>query len=440
MNFFHLLYNLIGTTAGALAIPPVWLHQRKERQTLDRLHQRLGWYPPAIQNRFAGQHCIWLHAVSVGEVGVAAAIVSALERQLPRCQVAISTTTRQGLARANALFKDRSPCFYAPVDLIGPTDRALKMARPDILVLLETELWPNLIVRAHRRGIRPVILNGRISVRAIEKYRKIRPLMRHVLSHIDAFSMISDADADRIASLGADQSRIVVNGNAKFDMMDPIAGGQIAIQWATGLFGLKADTPVFVAGSTREGEDGVVLDAFVRVRRLFPRTVLIIAPRHIERVAQIEPLVQEKGLTCQRRSTLEQRPGQRTAPVILLDTIGELSDTYSVASFVFCGGSLVPKGGQNLLEPAAWAKPIICGPSMEDFSDAQQLIEAAGGAITVHNAEQMAAVAVNWLSKPYLALYAGAAARQAVLAHRGAARKHAAVVTRMIGGMEKANV
>ncbi|MDA8137311.1 MAG: hypothetical protein M0036_01555 [Desulfobacteraceae bacterium] len=427
MNLFHLFYNLIGTTAGALAIPTYWFSQRKNTETLDRLHQRLGWYPPSISNQLQTRHHVWLHAVSVGEVGVACAITEALGRLLPRCQMAVSTTTRQGLARANALFKNRAACFYAPIDLLGPTDRALKLVRPKALVLLETELWPNLIVRAQRRGIRTVILNGRISVRAIKRYRKIRPLMRHVLEHVDVFSMISQADAERIHSLGASEDRIVVNGNAKFDGPDPIVGGQQAIQWAMELFGLTGDTPVFVAGSTREPEERTVLDAYLRVRSSFPELVLIIAPRHIERVAQIEYWVKERGLQCQRRSTLDRLTNPRRAPVVLLDTIGELSDTYSVARFVFCGGSLVPKGGQNLLEAAAWAKPIMYGPSMEDFADAQQLIEAAGGSIMVQNADQMAAVAANWLRRPHLALYTGNAGRRAILAHRGAAKKHAEV-------------
>lgn len=432
MNLLHLLYNLIGTTAGLASIPPAWLYHRKSKEDLDRLHQRLGWYTPDMRKGFHGRPRVWLHAVSVGEVGVAETIVKALRDQLPACRVAVSTTTKQGLARAKAHFADSVPCFYAPVDLIGPACKALRMVQPDVLALLETEIWPNLIIRARRMGVRIVVLNGRISVRTIKSYLKIRPLMRHTLSHINTFSMISPSDAKRIQSLGADKQRILVNGNAKFDFPDPISKSAQAAVWARRVYALNENASVFVAGSTREPEERIVLDAYRRLRKSFPHTVLIIAPRHIERAGQIEQWVNEKGLICQRRSTLDGMGSQRIAPVVILDTIGELSDTYSVADFVFCGGSLVPKGGQNLLEPAAWGKPVMYGPSMEDFTDARHLIEAAGGGLTIHDADQMAAVATDWLNRPNFACSVGKAARRAVLSHRGAARKHAEVVVRLL--------
>jgi 3-deoxy-D-manno-octulosonic-acid transferase len=430
MIFLHFLYNVIGSAAGMALIPPLWLRQRRNEEDLQRLRQRLGWYPESLAREFQGRPRVWLHAVSVGEVGVAEVIARCLEEQMPGCRIVLSTTTRQGLQRAQAHFKDRALCFYAPLDMIGSSGRALKMVKPDVLALLETEIWPNLIVGARRMGIRVALLNGRISVRTIRRYQKIRPLMRHILSHLEALSMISEADALRIQSLGADTRRIEVHGNAKFDGPDPMRGGDRAIAWARALYALDPGTPVFVAGSTRDPEEPILLDAFLRLRRNFPQAVLIVAPRHIHRAPQIERWVREKGLTCQRRTELNGLP--RTAPVVVLDTIGELSDTYSVADIVFCGGSLVPKGGQNLLEPAVWAKPVMYGPSMEDFSDARQLIEKAGGGRTVADADQIAAVAADWLSRPEQASQAGNAARSAIHSHRGAARKHAGVIVRLL--------
>jgi len=430
MNALHFAYNLIGTAGLALA-PLVWLHQRRHAEDLERFHQRLGRYPQSLQGRFRGRPRIWLHAVSVGEVGVAGAIVRALAGHLTDDQIVLSTSTRQGLARARAQLQGVTS-FYAPIDLIGPSEKALQMVQPDVLALLETEIWPNLVIRAKRRGVRTAILNGRISVRTIRRYTMIRPLMRHALAHIDAFSMISTQDALRIQSLGADPRSIVVNGNAKFDGADPLAQGNRAKQWALSLYGLQANTPVFVAGSTRNAEEPIVLDAFLRIVRDFPRTVLILAPRHTTRVEQIEQWIKAKGLQWQRRTTFDGVNHHRTASVVVLDTIGELSDTYSAADFVFCGGSLVPKGGQNLLEPAIWAKPVMYGPSMDDFSDARQLIERAGGGVTVFNADQMAATACDWLRHPRIAVQAGAAARNAILAHRGAAHNHAHVIMRFL--------
>lgn len=432
MNLFRFAYTFIGSAAGLALIPPVWLHQRRNKEDLERFNQRLGRYPQELRRSFQGRPRIWMHAVSVGEVGVAAAIANSLEAQCPGCHIALSTATKQGLARAKAQFGSNAVCFYAPIDIIGPSAKALKMVRPDVLVLLETEIWPNLIVGARRMGIRTAVLNGRISVRTIHRYLRIRPLMRHTLAHIDAFSMISSADALRLQSLGADESRIAVNGNAKFDGPDPMADEPRARHWAQTLYGLPSGGPVFVAGSTRDPEETIILDAYLKLLREFPKTVLILAPRHITRSAQIEKWVRDKGLACQRRTDLDGNGRRRTAPVVILDTIGELSDTYSVADFVFCGGSLVPKGGQNLLEPAVWAKPVMYGPSMEDFSDARQLIERAGGGRQILDADQMAAVAGHWLRHPREAELTGLAARNAIMSHRGAARKHAEVIVRLL--------
>ncbi|MBR9979762.1 MAG: hypothetical protein KFF50_01915 [Desulfatitalea sp.] len=430
MNPYYLAYNLFGAGIGAVLRPLLWLYARRDGHQGERYRQRFGHYTQALPIGGACHPRIWLHAVSVGEVGVATAIAGELRALLPHCHMVLSTTTLQGLARAKAQLDADTHCFYAPLDLLGPTRKAIRMVRPDVLALLETEIWPNLIVSARRSGARTAILNGRISVRAIHRYRKIQPLMAHVLGHIDCFSMISSADAQRIESLGAAKNRVLVNGNAKFDSPDPKPDGDRIRQWALRLYGLQEDTPVFVAGSTRNPEERTLLEAFIQMRRLFPQLVLVIAPRHIHRVAQVAQWVREKGLACQRRSTLARE--SRSAPVVLLDTIGELSATYSVARFVFCGGSLVPKGGQNLLEPALWGKPVMYGDSMEDFADARALIQRAGGGFTVHNAEQMAALAVRWLQNPESALAAGQAARQAIQVHRGAARQHAAVIARLL--------
>ena len=414
MNFLHLIYNLLGTGVGLTLIPPLLWYHRNNKSARDRLHQRLGFYPAAIQKGFRGRPLVWIHAVSVGEVGVAAAIVEGLRDQIPDCSIAISATTQQGLERARKHFQGQATCFYAPVDLIASARKALQTVRPNVLALLETEIWPNLIINARRLGVRTAVLNGRISVRTIQRYQRIRSLMQYTLSHIDTFSMISTEDAQRILSLGAEKQRVAVNGNAKFDGPDPCANGEDTQRWAKSLYGLQEKPPVFVAGSTRDPEERIILDAFLRIRRTFGDAVLIMAPRHIDRVAQIEQWIAEKGLTCQRRTSFDGISCHRTAQVVLLDTMGELSATYSVADLVFCGGSLVPKGGQNVLEAALWAKPVMYGPSMEDFADAQKLIDRAGGGFTIHNAEQIAGLAVDWLRCPKAAASAGLAARRAI--------------------------
>jgi 3-deoxy-D-manno-octulosonic-acid transferase len=427
MNFLQLVYKVLGVACTAALIPPVWLHRKVSGGNLEYLRQRLGFYPLSLHQRFGGHPRLWMHAVSVGEVGAAAAIRKNLTSILSPGQVALSVTTEHGLTRAGELAGEWAACFYAPIDLDWANHRALRMIRPTVLALVETEIWPNLIIGAHRLGIPVVLVNGRISERNVKYYQKIRPLMQHTLAHVNCFSMISDHDAERILSLGADADRVLINGNAKFDAS--IANMAPGLKQRTDqLYQIAPDTPVIVAGSTRFPEERILLDAFTAIRRDYPKTVLIIAPRHIRRTDQIEQWAIQRGLSCQRRSRLTPQVQPRTAPVVILDTIGELAATYSVATLVFCGGSLVAKGGQNLLEPALWGKPVICGPSMEDFAEAHACIERAGGCVTVHNHQELTALVMEWIEQPQKAQSIGQAARSAVNGHRGAAARHAAII------------
>ena len=427
MNFSFSAYRLLTACSSVLLIPLIWMHHRFRGGDYRRFYQRMGYYPDTVAKGFHGKPRIWIHAVSVGEVGVAAAIVKALHQMLPQCAIALSTIREQGLGRARELLGDTGRYFFAPLDLVIPTRKALRTIRPDVLVLLETEIWPNLIVEAQRAGARIAIVNGRISPRSIRRYHKVRSLMHYTLSHVDAFSMISEEDAARIRSLGAAADRVCVNGNAKFDRPDPLIEEGVQV-WGRRLYGIHEGAQAIVAGSTRHPEEPVILDAFMKIRARWPNTVLIIAPRHIERTEQVAQWVRARGLACQLRTTLDTPDECRTAPVVILDTIGELTATYSIADIVFCGGSLVPKGGQNILEPAMWGKPILYGPSMEDFADARELIQAAGGGVTVETADQMADKCIEWLQSPQQSIAAGLAARKAILPHRGAAHKHAQVI------------
>lgn len=431
MNLGYLTYRMLSTLSASVLVPLIWLHHRNRGDNFGRFYHRLGIYPAHLFHPVSGTPSVWLHAASVGEVGVAASIGNVLLEHWPECRLMISTIREQGYARARTLMGDRAICFFAPLDLVGATHKALQSIQPDVLALLETEIWPNLIVGAHQSGARTALLNGRLSVRSIHRYRKVRGLMTYTLSHIDAFSMISHEDAQRILSLGASVERLTVNGNAKFD--NPAsAKDPDALHWASELLSLDEDTPVFVAGSTRHPEEQYVLDAYLELREVFPKCLLVIAPRHIERVDQISQWVAQRGLAYQRRTDLGSQGRPRSAPVVILNTIGELSMIYHAADVVFCGGSLVPKGGQNLLEPAICGKPVLYGPSMEDFSDIRDLIQRAGGGVTVHNAAMLASAAIDWLSDPHRAQAAGQAARQAILPHRGAARKHADVIIKLL--------
>jgi 3-deoxy-D-manno-octulosonic-acid transferase len=379
----------------------------------------------------SGSPRVWIHAVSLGEVKVAGSIINALKRTLPACSVIVSTTTKHGRELAVETFGDNIPVIYAPVDFIGSVRKALSRVHPDILVFLETEIWPSWITEAHRMGIRTALINGRISVRSIGGYLKFRPFFRKVLRNVDAFSMISDEDSARIRSMGADPNKIEVHGNAKYDLLVNLADPAMAIQMQKTL-NLKPASPVFIAGSTRGGEEAMVLDAYERIVKEFPDTVLIIAPRHIERTAEIRSLLERRGFRYQLRSELHDDGAKRTESVIIINTFGELFKLYSIGTVVFCGASLVPLGGQNPLEAAVWGKVVFYGCSMENFLDAKTLLEEVSAGIAVSSPEMLAKKALWFLRHPDSLKALGVRAREAVIRNQNAADKHAKVITGLI--------
>jgi len=395
--------------------------------------QRLGFYPDRLIRNISGSPRIWIHAVSVGEVRVAVAIIHSLSELLPESALILSTGTEQGQAVARENTGGNVICLYAPFDFIYSVRKALTAVQPDILACVETEIWPNWLMEAHRMDIRTVLVNGRISIRSIRKYLIIRPLMKDILKHVDAFSMIGQADAGRIRMMGAAEDRIEINGNAKYDLLRQQAdkGKGILLELAQ-CYNVNSLRPVFVAGSTRGAEVDVVLDAYAQISRRFPETVLIIAPRHIERVGQIKTQIQARGWQYQLRSDLKESGRIRTAPVVILDTFGELHATYSLATVVFCGSSLVPLGGQNVFEAAVWSKPVLYGPSMDDFMDAKEMLEKTGGGIQVEDGHSLAQKVIYFFAHPQEAKKTGHRAYEAVLSHQGAAPKHAAVVYRLL--------
>jgi len=379
----------------------------------------------------SGSPRIWIHAVSLGEVKVAGSIINALRQILPTCSVIVSTTTKHGRELATETFGDNIPVVYAPADFIGSVRKALFRVHPDVLVFLETELWPAWLTEAHRMGIKTALINGRISMKSIRGYLKFRPFFRGVLRNVDAFSMISDEDSARIRAMGADPNKIEVHGNAKYDLLASLADPAMETQMQK-ILNLEASSPVFVAGSTRGGEEEMVLDAYERIMKEFPNTALIIAPRHIERTTEIRSLLEKRGFRYQLRSELDDDAAKRTEPVIIINTFGELFKLYSIGTVVFCGASLVPLGGQNPLEAAVWGKVVFYGPSMENFLDAKAILEEVGAGIPVSSPEMLAKKALWLLRHPDSLKALGARAREAVIRNQNAADKHAKVITGLI--------
>lgn len=411
-------------------LPPFWLYTRLTGRFRKGLKERLGLFPARELRRLHPSRRIWIHAASLGEVRVARSIMNQLERLVPGCQVILSTNTDHGHDLAHELF-DTASVVYAPFDFFPSVRKAVSAVNPDVMVFLETEIWPAWIAETHRRGIRCALINGRISPRSIGKYLRFRPLFRDVLKYVNAFSMITEEDAHRIVAMGADLKKVEINGNAKYDLfasqIDPAVETRLQK-----LLSLKPGQPVFVAGSTREGEEGILLEVYEKILKNFPETVLVIAPRHIMRTSQVENLVRQQGLEYQLWTDLV-RPGvQRTAPVVILNTFGELFNIYSVGTINFCGASLVSLGGQNPLEPAVWGKMVFYGPSMEDFLDARKLLEKEGAGVEVKNPDAFVEKALFFLNHQDELKEGGRRAREAVLRSQGASERHARVLARLM--------
>lgn len=428
-------YTVLGGGVFLTCLPPFFLYTQLSRRYRDHFSERLGYVPARVVRKLVGTPRIWLHAVSLGEIRVAVPIVKALYELMPHCAVLVSTTTEHGRVQASEVFSESQvPVVYGPIDFVGSVRIAMSRVRPDVMVFLETEIWPAWVIEARRLGVGTALINGRISVRSIAGYLKFRPLFREVLRHMDVLSMITQQDAERIRALGAPSSRILVNGNAKYDGLETRMDARVE-QRMRGMLRLKGmSTPVMVAGSTRDGEEKMILEAYKKILKRFPETILIIAPRHVERVSRIEALVARHGLQSERWTDISSPGGKRTRPVVILDTFGELSKAYSVASVVFCGASLVPKGGQNPLEAAALGKGVFYGPSMEDFEDARKLLEDHDAGVPVPSAEALAEKVCRYLSRPDLLKALGDRARQAVTNSRRAAHKHARVIANLAAG------
>jgi 3-deoxy-D-manno-octulosonic-acid transferase len=431
MYFAYTSYKILSTIFFLIFFPLFWFYARLTGRYRESIQQRLGIYPPKIIEGIAGSPRIWIHAASVGEVRAAIAVIESLTGLIPGCAIVLSTTTEHGQNLAKEKLRAKATCIYAPVDFIASVRKALATIKPDVLVCLETEIWPNWLTEAYRMGVKTAIVNGRISVRSIKGYLKIRPLIMDALKHVSAFSMIREADAQRIRMLGGPSERIAINGNAKYDLL-PGQADESLKRKNKKIYNLSGNEPVFVAGSTRGSEQKIILDVYEEIIKTLPETLLIIAPRHVERARYLEDLVNKRGFSCQLRTDLNKKGCIRTAPVVIVDTIGDLQATYSVASIVFCGGSLEPLGGQNILEAAVWGKLVLYGPSMEDFLDAKEILDKTGGGLQVKTPLELAEKAIYYLTRPEEANAIGIRAKKAVMSNKGAADKHAMVIQRLL--------
>jgi 3-deoxy-D-manno-octulosonic-acid transferase len=380
----YTVYSVLLTIGFILALPWFLWKGRTTGKYLRTFRERMGRLPVFLN--LDGDRSIWIHAVSVGEVLAARPLVPALRARFPGHRIFVSTTTMAGHAVAQKRIRGSDGIFYAPLDFPRPVRCALEVLNPSLVLLVETELWPNLIHEAHRRGARVALVNGRISPRSFPRYQRLGRLLRAVLSEVDLFLMQGAAHAERVRALGAPADRVQVSGNLKFDAVEP---GRLPERIARLLHGGGSPPrPLWVAGSTVGGEEELVLSAFHRVRERIPQARLLLAPRHPERFDTVPSLVESAGFRCLRRSSL----GPATwsdGEVLLLDTLGELAQVYALASVVFVGGSLVPSGGHNILEPAVAGKAVIVGPHMDNFQEIADQFRAEQALLQVASADEL---------------------------------------------------
>jgi len=407
----YALYSAV-LGAGLLAYLPAFLVRRRRAGYGRDLAQRLG----RLGDGLPAEPRCWIHAVSVGESAAAVPLVEGIRQRWPELGIVVSTITPTGARIVGERLAGTATHRYFPIDLPGPVRHALDAARPRFFIAIETELWPNFLRALARRRIPAMIANGRISDRSFRRYGWVRGLMRRVLANVSVFAMQTEEDARRIIALGAPPARVVVTGNLKSDLV-PEADGADAAAWRERLR-LGKDARLWIAGSTHRGEETVVLDAFLRARTRCSELALLLAPRHPERVGEVEALIRERGLVAARRSRLpaDAAPGA----VVILDTVGELAALYALADVVFVGGSLVPIGGHNVLEPAMRGKPVLVGPHMSNFREGAELLQRSGGGLVVKDGPELERELARLLEDRDLARRMGEAARQAFAGRQGA--------------------
>ena len=435
----YLLYSVAIVAFFALMSPSLLYQAVRYRKYIGSLSQRLGYLP--ISFNLDADESIWIHAVSVGEVLTARALLPELRERYPRLRLFLSTTTMTGqqIARNNLQYVDE--VFYFPFDLGFVVNRTLALVKPRLFIMMETEIWPNLLRACNRTGVKTMLVNGRISSRSYPRYRLARPFFRRVLRHVDRFCMQSDESARRVVDIGADRDRVMVTGSLKFDSLEipgssPVERGRNRV---LRYFRMSPDRPVIIAASTLKGEENAVLDAFQRIRATMTNALLIIAPRKPQRFDDVERLARQAGWNVARRTELRVDAEPRH-DVVVLDTIGELAQLYQVATAVFVGGSLVDSGGHNILEPAVFGKPIVFGPYMQNFAEIAQTFLDNDAAVQVRSGRELDSVLLDLLGDPVRRARLGAAARALVEANRGARVKTLSAIAQLLPPDDPANV
>jgi len=406
----RLLYILIAYLLAPVVLVALALRGFRDRSHWEGFAERFGLGP-----RVRGGRSIWVHAVSVGEVQAAAPLVNALLAKFPGVPLIVTTGTATGRARARSIFGSRVDVRYVPIDLPGAVRRFFERVQPQLAVILETEIWPNLYHRCGQLGIPLVMASARISPRSVNRYRRMVGLFRQALSHGIFIAAQSELDAERFRSIGASADRTHVVGNIKFDFRLPpnIEGQGTALRQLLGV-----DRPVWVAGSTQAGEEDVLLAAHRQVRARFAQALLVLVPRHPPRFGEVAEWLKSQGVKFVTRDSGAGTSGD--TEVFLVNTLGELLAFYAAGDVAFVGGTLVPIGGHNLLEPASLGLPVLAGVNNFNSADVARLLVESGAVRIVHDAAELSAAICELLAEPAARARMGASGRKAIEENRGA--------------------
>jgi 3-deoxy-D-manno-octulosonic-acid transferase len=391
----------------------IWREQVLTYSRLQRLGLRLEPLPPAPR--------IWLHCASVGEVRAARPLIEGLLVRYPTHSLLLTTMTATGAQQVLGLINEQLPRDQArlahrflPLDFPGAAKRFVRCVQPELAMMFETELWPNLLHACYQQHVPVAVVNGRLSPSAFKRYQRLRPLMARALTQVDWLGAKSAADAKRFNALGCPLAKTTVIGSLKFELVSQNRaleeGERLLHQWG--------ERPVWVAGSTREGEEALLLNAHRQLLQRYPSALLVLVPRHPQRFDDVAKLCHTEGWTLSRRS--QQQPVKAQTQVYLGDTLGELATLYAAGSVAFVGGSLVPLGGHNILEPAALGRPVLSGPFIENFADVAEPLKSVGALTLIDRPEALAEALVDYFAAPDRARQAGEAGRAAIKTQKGA--------------------
>jgi len=374
-----------------------------------------------VPRRTSDKTCIWLHAVSVGEVNLLAPLIREIRQRRPEWQCVISTTTMTGMALARKKYAGLS-IFYCPLDFSWATAAAMRRIRPEVLVLAELELWPNLVRAARRSGARVAVINGRLSEHSFRGYRRIRPLVARLMKQIDLVAVQDETYAERFRTLGARAETVYVTGSMKYDGAQTERDNPTTRRLAE-LAGFADDDVVFLAGSTQDPEETVALDVYRQLSADWPKLRLVLVPRHPDRFEAVARLLDDSGVRWQRRTALDHGEPDPAARVLLVDVVGELGAWWGTAAIAYVGGSMGNRGGQNMIEPAAYGAAVSFGPNTRNFRDIVAAMLARDAAVVVADSRELARFVADCLRRPDDAATLGERARELALEQIGATER-----------------